>query len=57
MAPGDPIGEQAFDLLEEETVLGWSGSSGDHMPADVRSNLDALRELVARGAETAAGDR
>lgn len=50
MAPGDPIGEQAFDLLEEETVLGWTGSSGDHMPADVRRNLDALRDLVVRGA-------
>ena len=35
-----------FDLLEEETVLGWTGSSGSHMPEDVRRNLDALRELV-----------
>jgi hypothetical protein len=46
LAPGDPIGQAAFDLLEEETVLGWTGSSGSCMPEEVRRNLDALRELV-----------
>lgn len=46
MAPRDPIGAEAFRLLEEETEVGWSGSGGTHMPADVRKNLDALRALV-----------
>lgn len=46
LAPGDPIGQAAFDLLEEETVLGWTGSGGSNMPQDVRRRLDALRELV-----------
>ena len=45
-APRDPIAKQAFLLLEEETVLGWTGSGGSHMPADVRENLEALRQLV-----------
>ncbi len=46
MAPRDPIGAEAFRLLEEETEVGWSGSGGTHMPADVRENLDVLRALV-----------
>jgi hypothetical protein len=46
MAPNDPIGRAAFDLFEEEAVLGWTGSSGSRMPEDVRRNLEALRALV-----------
>ena len=57
LAPGDPIGQRAFDLLEEETVLGWTGSGGSNMPADVRRNLDSLRDLVdqAEGKQKAPG--
>jgi hypothetical protein len=57
LAPGDPIGQAAFDLLEEETVLGWTGSSGSHMPEDVRRNLDALRELVDGPSTPTDGDK
>lgn len=46
MAPRDPVGGKAFALLEEQTVLGWSGSGGDHMPPVVRQKLEALRVLV-----------
>jgi hypothetical protein len=46
MAPSDPVGRAAFDLFEEEAVLGWTGSSGSRMPEDVRQNLEALRALV-----------
>ena len=46
MAPGDPVGRRAFELLEEETVLGWTGSGGDHMPAEIRAHLEELRGLV-----------
>jgi hypothetical protein len=46
LAPTDPIAERAFILLEEETVLGWTGSAGSSMPEDVRRNLEELRALV-----------
>jgi len=46
IAPGESIAQQAFGLLEEETVLGWTGSGGSSMPEDVRQNLEALRALA-----------
>lgn len=46
LAPTDPIGRRAFDLLEEQAILGWTGSSGSHMPQDIRERLDLLRGLV-----------
>jgi len=46
LAPDDPIARRAFALFEEEAILGWTGSSGNHMPAEVRSQLDELRSLV-----------
>lgn len=46
MAPRDPVGAEAFRLLEEEAEIGWSGSGGSHMPDDVRKNLESLRSLV-----------
>jgi hypothetical protein len=49
MAPTGPIGRKAFDLLEERTVLGWTGSRGTQMPNDVRDKLEALRLLVDGG--------
>jgi len=52
MAPSDPVGRAAFDLFEEEAVLGWTGSSGSRMPEDVRQNLEALRALVERTPST-----
>ncbi len=53
-APTDPIAKRAFALLEERAVLGWTGSSGSHMPAAVQSNLAELRALVESPPE---GDR
>lgn len=46
LAPDSAVGQEAYALLEEETVLGWSGSSGSHMPEDVAANLATLRALV-----------
>jgi hypothetical protein len=46
MAPSDPIAEQAFALFEEEAILGWTGSSGNNMPAETRSRIEELRALV-----------
>jgi hypothetical protein len=46
MAPNEPPARQAFELLEEETLIGWSGSGGLHMPADVRRHLEDLRAIA-----------
>ena len=46
LAPSDPIAERAFALYEEEAILGWTGSSGNNMPAEVRSRIEELRALV-----------
>jgi len=46
MAPSDPIAKRAFALFEEEAVLGWTGSSGDNMPPEVRNRIEELRALV-----------
>jgi len=46
MAPHSDVAARAFALLEEETLLGWSGSGGVHMPPDVRALLEELRVLA-----------
>jgi hypothetical protein len=45
-APGSRAAEKAYALLEEYTVLGYSGSAGVHIPPDVQATLDALRALI-----------
>lgn len=44
--PKGPFAERAYAQLEEAQVLGYGGSSGVHLPADVWSNLKELRELM-----------
>jgi hypothetical protein len=44
--PTSPWARRAFALLEQETLAGYSGSGGLHLPADVRAKLDELRALV-----------
>ncbi len=46
LAPQTSIGRNAFALLEERAIVGWTGSSGTRMPLEVRRKLDALRALV-----------
>ncbi len=46
LAPADAIGREAFDLYEERAILGWTGSGGTRLPAEVKRKLDELRELV-----------
>lgn len=46
LAPGEPVARSAYDLLEDFVTAGYSGSSGVHVPADVRRRLESLRELV-----------
>ncbi len=44
--PGSPWAEHAYALLEQETLAGYSGSGGLHLPDDVRLWLDELRRLA-----------
>jgi len=44
--PTGPIAEVAYAKLEETQMLGYGGSSGVHLPADVWTNLRELRGLM-----------
>jgi hypothetical protein len=50
--PQSAWAKEAYDLLEQQYVLGYSGSSGTHMPADVSSLLKELRELIKQPDKT-----
>ncbi len=45
MAPHTEVAGNAFDLLEQQTLAGYTGSSGLHVPEHVLEHLDELREL------------
>jgi tetratricopeptide (TPR) repeat protein len=45
LAPGEPVARDAYALLEEFLVGGYTGSSGTHLPPDVREKLDTLRRI------------
>jgi tetratricopeptide (TPR) repeat protein len=44
--PKGPFADDAYALLEEYTVLGYGGSSGIHLPADVWTKLGELRAMI-----------
>jgi hypothetical protein len=46
MAPKEPVARDAYALLEEYVVLGYSGSGGVQIPPDVQAELEALRQLI-----------
>jgi hypothetical protein len=46
LGPGQPYAAEAYELLEEFVVSGYTGSSGTHVPEDVQQRLDELRELL-----------
>jgi hypothetical protein len=48
LAPGSPVAERAYRLLEESVAAGYSGSSGAHVPAETRKRLDELKGLASR---------
>jgi hypothetical protein len=48
MGPTEPYANQAFDLLEEFLVSGYTGSAGTRIPADVQQRLDNLHEMMVR---------
>ncbi len=45
-APQSPFAQRAYALLEEYTVLGYSGSEGVNIPPDVQAKLDELRGML-----------
>ena len=46
LAPGEPIAADAYQLLDEYLVAGYSGSGGTHVPPDIRTKLDRLRQIA-----------
>lgn len=46
LAPSAPFAPKAYQLLEESLVAGYSGSSGTHVPDDVRNLLSELKRLI-----------
>lgn len=46
LAPDSPIAVDAYALLEQEILLGYTGSSGLHLPDDERERLADLRALI-----------
>jgi hypothetical protein len=47
LAPGGPFAGKAYALLEEFLVGAYSGSSGEHVPADVKARLAELKRLAS----------
>jgi hypothetical protein len=56
-APHTPLAARAYARLAEELVLGYTGSSGEHVPPDVEQLLRELRALsLPAAASTGGGD-
>jgi len=47
-APGTRVAEQAFAVLEDFLVAGFSGSGGTDIPPDIAAKLDELMALASR---------
>lgn len=46
LAPGTPVAVDAYTLLEEFLVAGYTGSGGTHVPPDIQAKLDTLRWIA-----------
>jgi tetratricopeptide (TPR) repeat protein len=55
MGPKQRYADDAFALLEEFLVSGYTGSSGTHVPPDVVQRLEELDELIKRARTTGSG--
>lgn len=47
-APKSKYAQLAFDALEQQLLLEYSGSGGINIPDDIRANLEELRALVSK---------
>jgi tetratricopeptide (TPR) repeat protein len=50
LAPGTPLAARAYEQLEDSVVAGYTGSSGEHVPAEVKKSLDELKRLATEKA-------
>jgi tetratricopeptide (TPR) repeat protein len=48
LAPKEPFAAEAYLLLEEDTLVGYTGSGGPNLPDSVAKHLEELRALVDR---------
>lgn len=46
MAPGSELARSSYRLLEEQTVVNYSGSSGENVPEPVLLHLEEMRRLA-----------
>jgi hypothetical protein len=44
--PKSPIAKKCYNLLEESIYLGYSGSSGTHIPLDVMKELNRFKKRI-----------
>lgn len=49
--PSDPIAKKCFKEYENETILGYTGSSGTQLPGEVKRDLEMLRKHVETGGQ------
>ena len=46
LAPHSTFARSAYELLEEETIVGYTGSAGIQIPVEVQQHLDELKHLL-----------
>jgi hypothetical protein len=46
MAPDSAFADDAYDLLEEQTIAAFEGSAGTPLPPEERARLERLRRMV-----------
>lgn len=56
LAPDRAFANDAYELLEEFLVSGYTGSAGDDVPPEVRSRLDDLAQRIRRAQEPVPAD-
>jgi hypothetical protein len=47
LAPAAPFAPRAYAMLEQNLILGYTGSAGTHLPDDVAALLQELKQLLA----------
>lgn len=55
LAPQSVHARKAYAFLEEYTIAGYTGSSGVHLPPEVRTHLEELRRLMGTAGERKRG--
>ncbi|MGE0174280.1 MAG: hypothetical protein AB7T49_15900 [Oligoflexales bacterium] len=48
LAPQTASAVRAYNMLEQQYIIGYSGSSGVHLPADIVELLQELRQLIEK---------